>query len=298
MLAFKIHFHYRWQMMKFTSYFHLVRIENGLIAILTIFVFQILTFNSISINFNDVILLLIVLLSLSAGNIINDIEDLDIDRLNNRIRRPLVSGEISLNTGERLYQALLLCILFFSFFLPLEAQILVILNNILLYLYSVKFKGTVLVGNISVAYLSSSIFLLCAFFYNDFSAVLLPAIFAFFIHLIRELVKDLEDIEGDQDQALRTFPIVFGYNRSKELIFFLSILLSISVFTLNFFKEALFNYNISMCFLIVLPLFVIYTKFVSKENKNNFSSASKYYKLLMLIGLIIILVFRNDLRFT
>jgi 4-hydroxybenzoate polyprenyltransferase len=285
-------------MMTIAPYFRLIRIENGLIAILTLFAFQIVTFNAISIHLNEAILLLIILLSLSAGNVTNDIQDVEIDRLNHRVKRPLVSGAIGLGSAKKLYVILLSIIFILALSLPLEAQLLILFNNILLYFYSLKLKGKALIGNITVAYLSASIFLLCAIFYNNYSNTLLLSLFAFFIHLIRELAKDLEDIQGDRLKGLHTFPIVFGHIASKRLILFFSYLLSVSIFTINFVKENLLEYNLSMLLFMILPLFVIYIKFVSKENKNNFSSASKYYKLLMLIGLLIIIVFRNDLRFT
>lgn len=276
--------------------FKLIRPSNGLLAIFSVLLYQVFVFNTIILDSKTALLAAIVFFALSGGNIINDIFDLSADKLNGRIDRPLVSGKLTKKQTQILYIFALVLSIGLSFFLTIEATLVVLLNSILLFYYSKSLKRQPLIGNITVSYLSASIFLFCWAVYSFFLMILLPALLAFFIHLLRELVKDLEDLAGDKKEKLQTFPIRFGVSATIRLMWMLNIPLLATLYLPLIQNRDLTWYTLSITTLVTLPLFYI-MKIVSKQNKKSFSIASKLYKLLMFIGLLILIVFRNDIRY-
>ncbi len=160
------------------------------------------------------------LLLTAAGNTINDACDAVIDAIN-RPDRPIPSGELSEKTAY-LYAALL-------FMLGLSAALftnpiclaIAIINSILLILYARILKGTVLFGNISVAYLSGSIFLFGGALAGvDGLIITLPlAGITLFGTLAREILKDAEDVDGDAAGGTTTLPMAIGISRSGTIAF-------------------------------------------------------------------------------
>ena len=70
----------------------------------------------------------------------------------------------------------------------------------------------------TVAFLTGLVFIFGGVVVENPTAAIVPAIFAFLINLIREIVKDMEDVEGDNKAGVITFPIKFGFQKSKILI--------------------------------------------------------------------------------
>jgi geranylgeranylglycerol-phosphate geranylgeranyltransferase len=158
------------------------------------------------------IVFVIVLLITAAGNVINDYYDAEIDAIN-RPDRSIPSGTIT-KRGALVYAVFLF---FFGnvigiIFAPLPLVIIAIVNTILLWFYSSHLKVMPLLGNVTVSYLSASIFLFGGAL-DGWSGILanLPIASAtFFVILARELIKDAEDMPGDQAQGARTLPILYG----------------------------------------------------------------------------------------
>ncbi len=153
----------------------------------------------------------------AGANAINDYFDVEIDRIN-KPSRPIPSGKISPQT------ALYLAIIEFSIglvlnlFLPWEMFAVAFLTTVLLILYSAHFKRTALWGNLLV---SAITFL--AFFYGGMAVgrpqeAIIPGIFSFFFHWGREIIKDLQDVEGDIANNAQTFPIKYGHRATIQLV--------------------------------------------------------------------------------
>lgn len=145
----------------------------------------------------------------AAGNVINDIQDRDIDRIN-KPGRPIPSGSLSVTAAWSIYGISVLLSIFIGIRLPLMQGIWIVSWIILLHLYSARFKRIYLAGNLLVALVSSSGFLLGALAAGRISAGLLPAGYTFLFVMGRELVKDTEDCGGDGALGARTVPIVHG----------------------------------------------------------------------------------------
>ncbi|HWQ67124.1 MAG TPA: geranylgeranylglycerol-phosphate geranylgeranyltransferase [Methanospirillum sp.] len=158
------------------------------------------------------IIFVVIVLITAAGNVINDYHDAAIDAIN-RPDRPIPSGTIS--KREALIYALLLFLVSNGIaivYAPVPLIIIAMVNTILLWSYASYLKVMPLVGNLTVAYLSASIFL--------FGGALegLPGVIenlpvagaTFFVMLARELIKDAEDMPGDTAAGARTLPILYG----------------------------------------------------------------------------------------
>jgi len=165
----------------------------------------------------------------AAGNVLNDLVDIPIDRIN-RPDRVLVRGLFS-------RQAVLLAVVILNLGavgVALLVNSLVALtvsgSGILLLLYNLRFKRMLLTGNLAVALLAGLTFLVGGMAIDSKLAFtlpgpLVPAVFAFVLHMVREIVKDVYDLEGDRAAGLRTLPLVHGVSTALAVAGGLSLLL-------------------------------------------------------------------------
>lgn len=144
-----------------------------------------------------------------AGNVINDYFDVEIDRIN-KPHRPLARGAISRPNAFRYWLFLNLIALVISLFLTALNFLMAILTIPLLYTYSRYFKRMLFIGNLTISVLVSLGFLYGAASTGNVQNVVYPTIFSFFLNLGREMLKDLEDVEGDKALGAMTIPICFG----------------------------------------------------------------------------------------
>jgi geranylgeranylglycerol-phosphate geranylgeranyltransferase len=171
------------------------------------------------------LLFAIVVLITAAGNVINDFYDAEIDALN-RSDRPIPSGKVrrpaALWYAVFLFLAGIAACLFTN---PLCTGIAVI-NSALLWIYAARLKATPLAGNIAVAYLSGSMFLFGGALAGPAGFVhMVPiALVTFFAMMVRELLKDAEDVEGDAACGASTLPIRIGIRKTSRIAFFFAIL--------------------------------------------------------------------------
>jgi geranylgeranylglycerol-phosphate geranylgeranyltransferase len=154
-------------------------------------------------------LLLAVSLAAAAGNVINDYYDYGIDRVN-KPGRPIPAGVISPGMALIIYLLLLLALAVTLLFLTPVQTIWIICWAVLLHLYSMRFKRSLIIGNLTVSALTASGFILGAYSSGNTGTGIIPALFTFFFIFAREVVKDCEDIDGDYIFGARTMAIVVG----------------------------------------------------------------------------------------
>ncbi len=142
-----------------------------------------------------------------GGNAINDAFDIAID-LVNRPKRPIPSGRISRFVAFLWGVTLMFCGVGIGWLLGREFGIVASSVAVLLYLYDYRLKRTLLLGNVAVALCGGLAFVYGGLAAGNYQAALIPAGFAFLIHLGREIVKDVEDEAGDRVVGARTLPIV------------------------------------------------------------------------------------------
>jgi len=228
-------------------------------------------------------------LTLSAGNIINDIKDIEADKVSHP-KRPVAAGKITVSQAKTEYVLLTIIAILLSFFINPPAFVIAITAAVLLYLYSYYFKTVLILGNICVSLLTGLVFIYGGVAVNNPLSAIIPAVFAFLINLIREIVKDMQDVEGDLEQGVITFPGKFGFNSSKLLVAELTVVLILV--TLYPFITRLYNIEfIILIMAVVNPLLVYNLKILFKGSSlSNLNKISNILKLNMFIGLIAILL--------
>jgi geranylgeranylglycerol-phosphate geranylgeranyltransferase len=167
----------------------------------------------------SVVILPVVLTALVVGfgNLINDYYDADIDRVN-KPRRPIPSGRLSPGYVLRLYWpgSVLLAVAAFLL-VPKVLALIILLWQVLLFLYARKLKRLPMLGHLLVGLVSASAFLYGALAAGDIASVGFPVLFAFLFSMGRELVKGAEDVEGDRIAGARTLSVRLGPERTGEL---------------------------------------------------------------------------------
>lgn len=153
----------------------------------------------------------------------------------------------------------------------------------LLWLYSNRLKREPFVGNLTVAFLTGLSVYLVAFYYQKSELLVLTyAIFAFFLNLIREIIKDIEDRPGDRKHGCRTLPIVIGFRRTKQVIFLIAFgfVCAILAVTFKINNPVLFIYFGILGLAFMWFMWRIY----QADRKQHFTRLSAIAKILMLVG--------------
>ena len=272
---------------KIIAAFKIIRPINAIIAFVSVIVAAFICSPEEIAWFSVLLASFAAAFTLSAGNIINDIYDLGIDKVN-RPERPLPSGKISKNSALILYFLLIAASLILSWFINLYAFIIVIIATILLVLYSKFLKRVLFIGNILVALLTGLVFIFGGVAVRNPSAAIIPALFAFLINFIREIVKDMQDVDGDKNAGVNTFPIRYGFQKSKILI--LLITFTLILYTLYPFVARLYKIEYFIIVMIIVnPILVFSLKILFKDRSiKNLNMISNLLKLSMVFGLIAI----------
>ncbi len=148
-------------------------------------------------------------LILAAGNAFNDVMDVDADRIN-APHRPIPSGTVSRAFASWLSVALVLAGMCLAAPLGVTGTAVAFAAALILFVYDVRLKRTPLAGNVSVALLGGLAFVYGGIATGGVSRALVPAVFAFLLHLGRELIKDAEDAVGDRAAGMATAATLWG----------------------------------------------------------------------------------------
>lgn len=223
-----------------------------------------------------------------AGYVINDFFDLPIDKIN-RPDRVIPSGKISPEIAY-LYAVLLFIIgILFSFLTAnIICIVLAIFNSLALFYYARTFKQSFLTGNLLVAYAAASTFLYGGLITNNLKYSLIVAIYAFLYTVIRELVKDIEDIPGDSKLGANTFALRKGrFATIKLSLIFTFLILAYSIFLLTQVYISLLIF-ILLLILVISPLAIFLFKLLPENNDINLNKIQRFMKLDMFVLLIIL----------
>jgi len=155
----------------------------------------------------------------------------------------------------------------------------------LLWLYSNSLKRLPFIGNLTVASLTGLAIWIIGIYYQKSELLIVTyAIFAFFINLMREILKDIEDRNGDRKHGCKTLPIVLGFRKTKNIIFIIAFLFVASILFVTF------KINEPLLFLYFGGLSLFFIAFMVKiykaDRKSHFSELSTISKILMLTGIL------------
>ncbi|MCX7638136.1 MAG: geranylgeranylglycerol-phosphate geranylgeranyltransferase [Cyclobacteriaceae bacterium] len=220
----------------------------------------------------------------AGGYVINDYYDVKIDLINNPNR--VVIGRTVPRRVAILIHALLSGLgIFLGLFLGWKILAINIFSVGLLWWYSAALKRLPFVGNLAVALLTGlSIAALNALYNSADALVFIYAFFAFFITLIREIIKDMEDLKGDGTYGCKTLPIIWGIRKTKTLLIILIGLLGVTVTITNFIFHRLdFIY---LVMLLLIPLAWLISRLVVADTKKDFGWLSSFCKIIILLGIL------------
>ncbi|MBU2928647.1 geranylgeranylglycerol-phosphate geranylgeranyltransferase [Winogradskyella psychrotolerans] len=261
-------------------------------------------------NFNFFLLVLATVLIAAGGYIINDIYDIEIDKIN-KPDKVVIDKHISEKNAYNLFIACNIIGVGIGFYLANGIGksaffSIFFVASALLYIYSTSLKQIAVLGNVIVSIvvalsiLSVGLFeLVPAININNkavqttFLKIIIDyAIFAFMINLLRELVKDIEDIDGDYKAGLKTLPILLGRKRAAKVAFIVSLvpILSITDYIITY----LFKQQIAVAYfllLVIAPLIYVSIKLFSAKSKAQFKHISLTLKLVMLTGMLSLLLY-------
>jgi geranylgeranylglycerol-phosphate geranylgeranyltransferase len=202
--------------------------------------------------FNVGLAVLATILVSSSANAWNDYLDVEIDRIN-QPHRPLPSEQVTLQAAKWFSFVLAALSLIISAFINLPAFLIVLGANVLLFIYSLKLKSTVLLGNICVAFISA----MSAVFGGVAAGNAKPTIWLFLIIFVailgREVLKTLADYEGDLSESVQTISTVWG-KRAARIVFYLLVAATLIMMLMPYVLEV---YQPIYAYLILLGVFPV-----------------------------------------
>lgn len=230
----------------------------------------------------------------AAGNIINDLLDIESDRINHP-DRVLVRNRLTKRYAYILSVVLNVLAVLIAWSVGTAVLIAVVLAILLLYLYSRLLKRVVIVGNFVIAFLGGLTFLTGGLAVDVSSAFMLPgplvpAGFALLFHLIREIVKDAQDMEGDRMDACRTLPQMIGLRKAMGVALVIGLILICCTLVPIWLGWFSYSYKLVTLYLIDLPLLFVLILLVKSPNKSRLRIGSASLKIGMAIGVVALLV--------
>ena len=281
-------------LLKILSLFSLTRGYNIIFIIFAQFVSSIFIFSN-SDNILDVLfdvniwfIILSTSTSISAGYIINNFYDSEKDLIN-RPLKTILENEISGRTKLIAYTLLNFCTLLFSLLVSLKALIFFSFYTFGIFIYSIKLSKYLFIGNFLSVILVITPFFAITVYYKNFSLeILTHAIFLFFVILIKELIKDLENLKGDFTMKYRTIPVIYGENLTKSYITMYVFFVIATCFNL------IINYDISLMiyyYVLSIPFFLFFIGFLWKfQNINHYQKLHNSLKVIITLGLFSIIL--------
>jgi 4-hydroxybenzoate polyprenyltransferase len=231
-------------------------------------------------DFNFLILVSSTIIITSAGYLINDYYDIKIDFVN-RPDRVVVGKTLKRRWIIIAHTMLNLLGIAMGFWLSINIGLINFFAAFFLWLYSNQLKRLPLVGNFTIAILTgTTLFLVGQYFQERVYLVICYAIFAAFITLIREIVKDMEDMKGDEKFGCKTLPIVIGIRKTKTIIYIISGIFAATVF----FLMADSNLILPLSLSLVLILLIFAMK--KADTKKAYHQLSSFCKWTMLAGVV------------
>ncbi len=235
-------------------------------------------------NYKLPLILISTALIAAAGYIINDYFDIKIDLIN-KPNEVYVGRTISRRKALLTHQIFSGIGIAIGFLLGLKIFLLNIFAVTILWFYASVFKKKPFSGNFLVAILSALCISEIGFYYTQNTFIIHTyAIFAFFITLIREIIKDLEDMAGDKIHGAKTLPIKFGLRNTKKLLYIIIFIFSLVVIILSIYIG---NKKLWLFFgvLAIFMLGVVY-KLILADRKTHFSALSRLCKYIMILGIL------------
>ena len=268
-------------------YIEILRPGNAIMAVIAIVLVAIVDH---TISVPVILSMLAVFFEISAGNVINDYFDYNIDLIN-KPSRPIPAGKISLKSARNYAYLLFFLGTVCGFLISYinndwTAFIIVVISDIVLYVYAYKLKATPLIGNLTVGFMTGLCFAFGGYCINNpqiIATAWFLGFFAFVMTTAREITKDIEDIEGDKSEGAKTLPILYG-TMIPAILTFILIIIDCILCPLLYFQHV-FN----IVYLVIIAIAVIIFLYggiliVKSQDSQTAHKVSKYLKIGILIA--------------
>ncbi len=226
----------------------------------------------------------------AAGYIINDYYDVKIDLIN-KPERVVVGRMVKRRVAMAWHTALNIAGILLGVILWWFIGLMNLLSAGLLWLYSNQLKRIPFVGNLAVALLTGwAVYVVDVLFQSGNIMVLAFAGFAFAFTLIREVIKDIEDVKGDATFGCRTLPVVYGVRKTKLMVYLFCIAfltcMCVLAYSLVGSELAIFSAG------LVIPLGLICYLLSRADTVAHYRQLSGYCKIIMLVGIMSMAFFK------
>ena len=287
--------------MKIVSLFSVVRGYNIPIIILAQYLSAIFILapekkpSTVLLDLNLFLIVFATSLTIASGYIINSFYDSKKDLIN-RPNKSILDRLVSQQTKLRVYFTLNFAVAFLAFLISWRAFLFFSVYIFLIWFYSHKVKKFVIIGNLMATFMAVLPFFAILLYYKNFYEVILAhASFLFLLLLIREMIKDLENIKGDLANGYKTIPILYGEEISKKIIIVLTTLTIIPVYILiEKFDVGYMDMYFYFC-LIILIFFLLYLW--RSNTKEQFLLLHNVLKFLIVAGVFCIVLINPTIVF-
>lgn len=254
----------------------------------------------------------------AGGYIINDIMDQETDSIN-RPNQVIVGRSISESMAYNLYFGFTIAGALIGFYLSNLIYRdnffgIFIITSLLLYIYATSFKQIAVIGNILVSLALALSVIIVGLFdiipatdqVNRFQMMLWLellfdyAVFAFLLNFIREIIKDLEDINGDYNQGMRTLPIVLGVSRTAKVVAVITAIATVILLWYinnHLMNSGLYIATIYALVFLVSPLIFAVVKVWTATTQKEFHLLSNVLKAIIFFGILFILIVNLNIKF-
>ena len=302
------------------KYLELIRYQNLLMLAFMQLVFRYLFLKQSYVDlaltdFNYILLIFATVCIAAGGYVINNIMDQDTDEIAKPQNR-VVGVSVTETVAYNWYIGLTIVGVGIGFYLsnviykPTFASMFILVAT-LLYMYATSFKQIPVLGNVVVALMLSTSIIIIGLFdilpaidvdnrfrmKEAFDILMHYAIFAFIINLIREIVKDMEDMDGDYQSGINTLPNAIGIQKTKIIV---GVLTVISIGILAYYVNSnLFELDYVVYYamiLIVGPLIYFGVKLLNATTKKEFHHLSLVLKIILFFGILSVAVIVFNLK--
>jgi len=243
----------------------------------------------------DINLFLIVILSsltIASGYIINNFYDSKKDLIN-RPNKSKLDRLVSQKTKLQVYFTVNLIVFLLAFFISFRAVLFFSVYIFLIWFYSHKLKKMVFIGNLTAAFLAVLPFFAILLYYkNLYPQIFAHATFLFLLILIREMIKDLENIKGDIANNYQTIPVIYGENLSKKII---TILTTSTIIPIYFLVEIFEVRYMDIYFYVSMIILIFFVqKLWKSETKSDYLKLHNILKFLVVSGVFCIILINPE----
>jgi geranylgeranylglycerol-phosphate geranylgeranyltransferase len=224
----------------------------------------------------------------ASGNVLNDVHDIDVDRVN-RPNRPLPRGQVGAAEARVLWSLLTLGGLGTALLVSSVHLVIAVVSVALVAAYNTRLKAVPIVGNVAVSVVVATALLYGALSLNGLAPAIPAALFAFLTTLAREILKDVEDLSGDSAQSISTYAVVRGPRAACRL----AAALLLATVGLTVIPFLVLDYD-GTYLILVLPadgmMLAAAWNALSSNPADTARAASRWTKLAMTIGLLALAV--------